>query len=141
MLVFLPMALYFMYLPLGCSAHHSCVLSTNQPRSISCRGSKTKRPNTLCPLLAKSIRLNSDQTHILNSPIFDRIGKTLSPMTKTKSAVQWCSGYHMCLTHTRSPVRNRVEPADLAFLTARAANIFVATISAQVVTLGKAFGT
>ena len=28
------------------------------------------------------------------------------------SAVLWCSGYHICLTRRRSPVRNRAAPED-----------------------------
>ena len=27
-------------------------------------------------------------------------------------AVPWCSGYHICLTRRRSPVRNRAEPSE-----------------------------
>ena len=29
--------------------------------------------------------------------------------------VLWCSGYHICLTRRRSPVRNRAAPEDFFF--------------------------
>ena len=32
------------------------------------------------------------------------------------SQFPWCSGYHICLTHRRSPVRNRAETVEIFLL-------------------------
>ena len=39
--------------------------------------------------------------------------------TRTGSRFSWCSGYHICLTHRRSPVRSRAKTAVPRGLTAR----------------------
>jgi hypothetical protein len=44
------------------------------------------------------------EAHIVSNPVAE------GQVSKSNQSVQWCSGYHMCLTHTRSPVRYRVEP-------------------------------
>ena len=33
----------------------------------------------------------------------------------TVTAFSWCSGYHICLTHRRSPVRNRAKTWNIFF--------------------------
>ena len=41
------------------------------------------------------------------------LGKLVETLSNEVSMVLWCSGYHICLTRRRSPVRNRAAPAFL----------------------------
>ena len=39
-----------------------------------------------------------------------KLGKVVETLSREESVVLWCSGYHICLTRRRSPVRNRAAP-------------------------------
>ena len=48
-----------------------------------------------------------------------RAGISINSWAFCSVEVLWCSGYHICLTRRRSPVRNRAAPEDSFFLSHR----------------------
>ena len=51
--------------------------------------------------------------------IWCQVGATPQLAHENVSKFSWCSGYHICLTHRRSPVRSRAKTAVPRGLTAR----------------------
>ena len=52
---------------------------------------------------------------VLGTSLLGGVGSnpTTANFAILKSMVLWCSGYHICLTRRRSPVRNRAAPLPL----------------------------